>query len=63
MVRLGWQLWEHEEAGRMAGKILFLVLRCRLRVKFPIGKTTAKAISSLGRLGALWICGWSRSQC
>lgn len=43
----------HEEAGRMAGKkILFLVLRRRLRVEFPTAKTTAKAISSLGRLGS-----------
>lgn len=39
----------------MAGKILFVVLRCGLRVKFPKAKTTAKAISSLGRLGALWM--------
>lgn len=35
----------------MAGKISFLVLRCRLRVKLP----TSKAISSPGWLGALWM--------
>lgn len=42
----------HEEAGSIAGKSLFLVLRCRLRVESPTAKTTAKAISSLGGLGS-----------